>query len=37
LGFEIVREIDVEEHPVYSGLAKILLTPCKFIELEKTI
>ena len=37
LGFKIVREIDVEDHAVYSGLAKILLTPCKFVEMEKFI
>ena len=37
LGFEIVKEIDVVDHPVYAGLADILLTPCKFIELEKSI
>ena len=37
LGFVIVREITIEEHPVYSFLSKILLTPCMFLELEKQI
>uniref|UniRef100_A0A7M5U7C7 N-acetyltransferase domain-containing protein n=1 Tax=Clytia hemisphaerica TaxID=252671 RepID=A0A7M5U7C7_9CNID len=37
LGFVVVKETAVEDHPVYSNLGKILLTPCKFVELEKEI
>eukprot|EP00111_Clytia_hemisphaerica_P020276 TCONS_00059759-protein len=36
LGFVVVKETAVEDHPVYSNLGKILLTR-KFVELEKEI